>query len=227
MNILITGTSSGLGYELAKQFISKGDTVYGMSRRKSDLNITQLQCDFKDIDIHSLQQWISKLPNKLDLVILNAGMLGDIDTVDNLSIQSFNEIFMVNVLANKILLDCIRNSNIDVKQVIGISSGAALKTYYGWSLYCCSKAAFKQLISTYAQEWNETHFISLAPGIIKTDMQKYIYGLDENTIPSVKKFKQMFNDMETPDIVAKRIIKYLPDLIILNSGSYFDLRDMS
>jgi len=227
MNVLITGTSSGLGYELAKQFISKGDAVYGMSRRKSDLNITQLQCDFKDIDIHLLQQWINKLPTQIDLIILNAGMLGDIDTLDNLSIQSFNEIFMVNVLANKILLDCIRNSNIDVKQVIGISSGAALKTYYGWSLYCCSKAAFKQLISTYAQEWHETHFISLAPGIVKTDMQKYIYKLDEKEIPSVKKFKQMFNNMETPDIVAKRIIEYLPDLSILNSGCYFDLRDIS
>jgi len=234
MNILITGTSSGLGYELAKEFIARGDTVYGMSRRYCDLNITQLQCNFKDIDMDSsgtctrteMQRWIGKLPNQIDLVILNAGMLGSIDKLDNLSVESFNEIFTVNVIANKILLDYIRISNIDIKQVIGISSGAASKAYYGWALYCCSKAAFRQLISTYAQEWPKTHFISLAPGIIKTSMQKYIYSIDEKEIPSVKKFKQMFDTMDTPDIVAKRIIQYLPRLAILDSGDYCDLRDI-
>ena len=42
MNILITGTSSGLGYELAKQFSLEGHNVYGMSRKKSDLQIKQI-----------------------------------------------------------------------------------------------------------------------------------------------------------------------------------------
>ena len=46
MNILITGTSSGLGYELAKQYLENGHTVYGISRSKTDLNIKQVQCDF-------------------------------------------------------------------------------------------------------------------------------------------------------------------------------------
>ena len=85
MNILITGTSSGLGYELAKQFISKGDTVYGISRGISDLNIKQIQCDFHDL------QAISIALNKLidvttfDLVILNAGILGVISKTNKIT----------------------------------------------------------------------------------------------------------------------------------------------
>jgi|15BtaG_2_1085339.scaffolds.fasta_scaffold00220_17 NAD(P)-dependent dehydrogenase (short-subunit alcohol dehydrogenase family) len=227
MNILITGTSSGLGYELAKQFIAKDDTVYGISRSQCDLDIIQLQCDFKDIDINSLQQWINGLPIQFDLVILNAGILGTINTLDNIPVQLFNEIFTVNVLANKILLDCMRESGINIKQVIGISSGAALKSYYGWSLYCCSKAAFKQLISTYAQEWPDTHFISLAPGIIKTKMQDYIYTINAQDIPSVKKFKDIYDTMETADLVAKKIIKYLPSIAMLDSGGYYDIRNIN
>jgi NADP-dependent 3-hydroxy acid dehydrogenase YdfG len=225
MNILITGTSSGLGYELAKQFISKGDTVYGISRGISDLNIKQIQCDFHDL------QAISIALNKLidvttfDLVILNAGMLGDISKTNNLRIDQFQNIFTVNVLANKVIIDWLLNHNVDIKNVIGISTGAALKTYYGWSLYCTSKAAFKQLISSYAQETPDIHFISLAPGIIKTKMQDYIYSLDEKEIPSINKFKTMYKNMDTADIVAKKIIKWLPKIKEFKSGNYHDLRN--
>ena len=223
MNILITGTSSGLGHELAKKFIEKGDIVYGTSRRKTSLNINHLQCDFNNLEELSLnfKKFIKKVP-KFDLVILNAGMLGEINTTSSLSINQFNEIFNVNVLANKIIIDTLLSNKITLKQIIGISSGAALKPYYGWSLYCSSKSAFKQLLSTYSLEYPEIIFTSLSPGIIKTDMQNYINSLDENTYPSVKKFQQMYDTMDTADMVAKKLIDNLPKL----SDGYLDLRNI-
>ena len=54
MNVLITGISSGLGYELAKKFIKKGDNVYGTSRRKISLDANHLQCDFNNLEELSL-----------------------------------------------------------------------------------------------------------------------------------------------------------------------------
>ena len=223
MNILITGVSSGLGYELAKKFIARGDKVYGTSRRKTNLNINHLQCDFNNLEELAIN-FHNFIKNVLefDIVILNAGMLGEINKISDLSVNQFNEIFNVNVLANKIILDRLLLNKINLKQIIGISSGAALKSYYGWSLYCCSKAAFKQLLSTYAQEYPNIQFTSLAPGIIKTDMQNYINSLDKNNFPSVEKFQQMFDSMDTANTVAEKLINNLFNL----KEDYLDLRNI-
>jgi len=225
MNVLITGTSSGLGFSLAKAFKESGYNVYGISRSKTDLDIKQTQCDFNDLDNTKIS--IRELINVNDLkyIILNAGMLGKLDKQCDLSIKDYNEIFNVNVLSNKVLLDFLMKK-CDVKNVIGISSGAALKTYFGWSLYCSSKSAFKQLISSYAHEFPQTHFLSLAPGIIKSKMQGLIYQEDEERIPSVKKFHEMYNKMDTPDKVANNIFSSLSALRRYDSGSFVDMRDI-
>ena len=162
MNILITGTSSGLGYELAKQFSLEGHNVYGMSRKKSDLQIKQAQVDF--INPQSIVVSMDNLidVDKIDLVILNAGQLGEINKTNNIKINQFNDIFNINVLSNKVIIDWLLNHNINIKNIIGISTGASLKAYYGWSLYCASKAAFKQLLSTYAYEEPNIHFLSFS-----------------------------------------------------------------
>ena len=105
MNVLITGTSSGLGFSLAKAFKENGYNVYGISRSRTDLDIKQTQCDFNDLDSAkiSIRELINV--NDLEYIILNAGMLGKLDKQCDLSIKDYNEIFNVNVLSNKVLLD--------------------------------------------------------------------------------------------------------------------------
>lgn len=225
MNVLITGTSSGLGYELAKEYVANGDIVFGISRSESDIPINQKICDLSNLQ--ELPAALNSLVglNKIDTVILNAGMLGTLSKTRDIPMDEFDNMFKVNVLANKVIIDWLLNNDVDVKTIIGISTGAALKTYYGWSLYCTSKAAFKQLISTYAQEEAGIHFMSIAPGIIKTKMQDYINGIDVKTIPSVEKFQSMYDTMATPDAIAKKLIKLLPKLGDFKSGAYIDLRD--
>jgi len=226
MKILITGTSSGLGYELAKEYSKNNNTVLGISRSKTNLEIKQEICDFSNLQKIpiALQNLVGA--EKIDTAILNAAALGTLEQTKNTSIEAFNEIFKINVLANKIIIDWLLKNNTNIKTIIGISSGAALKTYYGWSLYCTSKAAFKQLISTYAQEEHSVHFASVAPGIIKTNMQEYINKIDARIIPSVEKFQNIYDTMDTPDKAAKKIISSLPKIKSLNSGDYIDLRDL-
>jgi benzil reductase ((S)-benzoin forming) len=223
-NILITGTSSGLGLSLANAFKESGYNVYGISRSKTRLGIKQIQCDFNNLD--KVKSSIIELVDikDFDYVILNAGMLGRLDKQCNLSINDYNEIFNVNVLSNKVILDFLMKE-CNIKNVIGISSGAALKTYFGWSLYCSSKAAFKQLISSYSDEFPDTRFLSLAPGIIKTKMQHNICNEDEGRIPSIKKFKKMYSTMDTPEYVANKIFNNLDKLNSINSGEYLDMRE--
>ena len=227
MNILITGVSSGLGYELAKQFNANGDIVYGTSRQKPDLNINHLQVDFNNLEELSIgfNNFIKNV-SEFDIVILNAGMLGEINTTSNISLSQFNKIFNVNVFANKIILDRLLSNKVKLTRVIGISSGAALKSYHGWSLYCTSKAAFKQLLSTYSLEHKEISFISLAPGIIKTNIQTYINKIDKEKFPSVEKFQEKYHEMDTADIVSRKLINNLDSIFNHQSGNFVDLRDI-
>jgi len=225
MNVLITGSSSGLGLSLCDKLNEMGHNVYGLSRSETPLDIKQSICDFKDIT--SIGQCLRKLVgnDNIDCVFLNAGMLGNISKINEVSVGDFDEILKVNLLSNKVILDYLIVNN-SIKNVIGISSGAANKVYYGWSLYCVSKSAFKQLLSVYAEEYKDIMFLSLAPGIIKSKMQNDIKNVDVELIPSVKKFHDMYEDMDSPDVVAGKIIDNMSTLLSLDSGSYFDLRSL-
>lgn len=221
--VLITGSSSGFGYELAKLFKKNGYEVVGISRSSSDLEINNIICDFTDLGkLREIE--IPDLDYKY--VILNAGVLGSIEKTCNITIDEYKEVFDINVFSNKILLD--RLMKMEVENIIGISSGAAHKTYLGWSLYCMSKAAFKQLISSYSDEYTDNMFLSIAPGIMKTNMQDKIYNIDEKEFPSVKKFKELYDtNMSTPEELANKFLCNIDNLIESNlSGSFFDMRDI-
>jgi benzil reductase ((S)-benzoin forming) len=225
MNILITGTSSGLGLGLANEFGKAGYTIYGLNRTKTqNPYVKHIQCNLSYLE--GIEPALNTITNVdcFDYVFLNAGILGRLSVTNDLSIEEYNRIFNINLLSNKIIIDFLIKNN-KSKNIIGISSGAALKAYFGWSLYCCSKAAFKQLLETYSQEYKDIHFLSLAPGIIKTKMQDYIYKQDEKQIPSISKFKNMYDKMDTSDVVAKKIFKNIDKLNTLPSGSYFDIRE--
>ena len=56
-------------------------------------------------------------------------------------------------------------------------------------------------------------------------MQDYINSIDETKISSVKKFKNMFNNMDSPGVAARKILKFLPHLNTFKSGTYYDLRN--
>ena len=68
-----------------------------------------------------------------------------------------------------------------IDQVIAISSGASQSGSRGWNGYSLSKAALNMLVKLYAGERPETHFTSLAPGLIDTAMQDYLTNLPEDS----------------------------------------------
>ena len=83
------------------------------------------------------------------------------------------------------------------------------------------------LISLYSKEYTGTHFSALAPGLIKSRMQDYIYDFPENEhYPVVKRLKKSRNDGEMPEpeeagrINAKAIEKALE----FQSGTFLDSR---
>ena len=226
-NILITGCSSGLGLALTNYYLEKGFKVFGISRTKpniENLNFIHINFDLSQVDkIKEKLTDILENINEFETVFLNAGMLGKIKVLKDLSIEELNEVYTINVYANKELLDILMN--IKVKNIIIISSGASKNGYKGWASYSLSKAGVNMLANLYSNEMLNTKILAVAPGVIKTPMTDYIrFELDENIFPSVKKL----NDgvVQTPKETAIKLDNLINKIENFDSGSYVDIREI-
>ena len=227
-NILITGCSSGLGLALTNQYLKKDFVVYGISRNKPEIkNENFIHKNFDLLNISKIKEELSDFIlniKEINTVFLNAGMLGKIKTLSELSIEELNEVYALNVYANKEILDILMNTK--VKNIIVISSGASKNGYKGWGSYSLSKAGVNMLVNLYSNEMINTKIIALAPGVIKTPMTDYIrFELDENIFPSVKKLN--VGIVQTPQETAQKIIELTQNLDNFQSGSYVDIREIT
>ena len=228
-NILITGIGSGLGEALAKAYLENGDKVYAIGRefpKQFDHypNFVFFPYNLSNTFLikSELQPFVQH--HSFDLVILNAGVLGRIDTLNNIDIANIKEVMEVNVWANKELIDTL-SSYATVKQVVGISSGAAVNGSKGWGPYSLSKSALNMLLKVYAKELPDIHFTALAPGIIKTPMTDIIIEkVDDREFPSAKQLKESY--IQTPKEAATNLQYLIPKLLDYESGSFVDVREM-
>ena len=235
MNILITGTSSGIGYGLARTFLKRGNTVLGISRREHGELMSMDRYRHLKLDITDTKRLQKTLPDFLkdqhhfDLVILNSGVLGEIKLMHEVKPEEMKAVFEINVWANKVLLDLLFSQPLKIKQVVGISSGAALRSTPGWGSYALSKAGLDMLMNIYAKEYPETHFCGFAPGLVDSEIQAYIYAIeDAERYPSAKKLQEArFTDL-MPDAItaAPTLIEGIQKALQYESGSHVDVRDL-
>ena len=224
-NILITGCSSGLGLALTNYYLEKNYKVFGISRKKPD--ITNTNFIHKSFDLSNISKIKEELSSfildikEINTVFLNAGMLGKIKILSELSIEELNEVYALNVYANKELVDILMN--IKIKNIIVISSGASKNGYKGWGSYSLSKAGVNMLVNLYSNEIPNTKIIALAPGVIKTPMTDYIrFEIDKNIFPSAKKLNA--GSIQTPSETAIKIDAFINRIHEFETGSFVDIR---
>ena len=231
-NVFITGISSGLGLGLTEHYLQQGDTVYGISRRGAALeneHLHQMRADLGDLAgiAGVLDQLIGD--TKIDLAILNAGLLGEFKPMPELSLDELRQSMDVNVWANKQVLDWFAAHHAP-RQIVLISSGAAITGNKGWGAYALSKAALNMLAQLYAHDLPDSHVAAFAPGLIHTAMQDHIYNeVDEKRFPSVKRLKEARDTPAMPEPgEAGRIIADAIDLLPerIESGQYTDVRQL-
>lgn len=228
-NILITGVSSGLGKALATKYLENGDNVYAIGRtipKKLDHYPHFFFFPYDLSETFMIQSTLKEFfqHRSFDIVILNAGILGDIKTLSQTDLTDAKAVMEVNVWANKELIDTLQ-ANAQVKQIVGISSGAAVNGSKGWGTYSLSKASLNMLLSVYAKELPEIHFTALAPGVIRTPMvEQIIEEVDDTLFPSAKRLKE--NPIQTAEEAAKNLIAIFPQLLAYESGSFLDVRTM-
>ena len=116
------------------------------------------------------------------------------------------------------------------RRVLNISSGAARRPIAGWAAYCTSKAAL-DMATRCAQldeqgNANPARFVSLAPGVIDTDMQAGVRSADQTAFPDLSRFVEMKakGELSSAQETAKKVLAYLerPDF---GQNPIADVRD--
>ncbi len=226
-NILITGCSSGLGLALTNYYLDKEYIIYGISRTKP--NIEHENFYFKKYDLSKIELINQELTaflsqvKEFEVVYLNAGMLGGIKILKDLSIDEIKEVLDLNVFANKELLDIL--SPMQIKTIIGISSGASIKGSKGWGAYSLSKSSLNMLLSLYSKEMLDTKLLAVAPGVIETPMTDVIrFDVDDNIFTSAKVLKE--GEIQQPLDTAARLDEVVKRADEFESGSFIDVRNI-
>jgi len=180
MNVVITGTSRGIGLELALFFAKKGHNVLALSRKNNEQllhnqNIRFLSVDLsKENQLHLVEKFVSQNWKQIDILIHNAGVLLN-KNFDQISYQEFQYVYQVNVFAvvnlTKLLLPFMQKGS----HVLTISSMGAIQgsvKFSGLSAYTSSKGAVITLTELLAEEYKEKGimFNVLALGAVQTEM---------------------------------------------------------
>ena len=183
--IIITGGNKGIGNGLAKKYHDQGYRVISIARNSIEklYSIEQYQCDLSNIV--SLEQCMTDIFSHLDknstqnlTLVNNAGNLGPVNTIENLSPSEIDYTIKVNLTAPIILNSLFIKFSKDwecKKQIINISSGAAINPYESWVMYCSSKAGLDMMTKVISKEQKDKNYgvsiVSVYPGIVDTDMQ--------------------------------------------------------
>lgn len=214
MIVYITGCSKGLGKAFAKVCLDRGDTVIGIGR---EATIQHKRFQFQQADLRSAQEINAldlSITGKTVMLINNAGIIGSIKRSVTLNDDTDEEVMAVNYLAPvKLCRKLIQEQPTGVNLIIvNISSGAARRSIPGWAAYCSSKAAldrFSETLHLEMQEMGRTvQVLSLAPGIVDTEMQEQIRSAEPNQFSSLETFRSYFetNQLQTPDATATTIL---------------------
>ena len=178
--IIVTGTSRGIGLELALQFANAGHHVLALSRKTPQIlienkNITCLSLDLsKEEDLTQVEQFLATSWGKIDAIVHNAGALL-LKPFEETTSEEFENVYKVNVfgVANltRTCLPFLQKGS----HVVTISSMGGIQgsmKFAGLSAYSSSKGAVITLSELLAEEYKERGiaFNVLALGAVQTEM---------------------------------------------------------
>ena len=180
--IMITGASRGLGLEFARQFCNEECRVIATCRNPKNANELHT---IGDIDIHSLDvtddKSVANLADKLrgeniDILINNAGVIGQRDGFGRLNYDIWAETMDTNVFGPMRVAEAFRDNvlNSEKKQMIFITSrmGSITEAVPNAYVYRSSKAALNMSVKCLSAELGEQGLIAVLfhPGHVQTDM---------------------------------------------------------
>jgi benzil reductase ((S)-benzoin forming) len=238
---IITGASRGLGAALAAQLLGPGQVVLGLSRGRNEALQAQAaqagaQLEQWPRDLarapqvaEELQAWLQALdPQRFDAAVLinNAGVIPRVGPVEAGAVAELSAALRVGLEAALLLTAvflgatrpwrALRQGQV---KVLHISSGLGRRAMAGSAPYCAAKAGMDHFCRAVALD--EAHraatqgagakIVSLAPGVIDTDMQAQLRRADAAGFPDQGNFLrlQSTGQLATPQEAAARVLRFL------------------
>ena len=212
---LVTGASCGIGSATAEALAAAGAHVILVARtgtaleeteeriHESDGSATIAPLDLTDgeligkLAVAVAERWV-----KLDILVLNAAMLGSLTPVQDIDAKEYSRLLSLNLLANQALIAAfdplLRKA--ERADVVAITSSVGAEPRAFWGAYGSSKAALETLLGAYADETAFTHKIwvhIVDPGATRTRMRALAFPGEEP------------ESVKPPEVVANAIVERL------------------
>jgi NAD(P)-dependent dehydrogenase (short-subunit alcohol dehydrogenase family) len=212
---LVTGASRGIGAATATALAAQGAHVILTARTAKDLeavedaifdaggSATIAPLDLTDGDsIARLAVAVTERWGKLDILVLNAAMLGTLSPVPAIDGAEFSRLFTLNVTAQQVMIasfDALLRKS-DAGRLLALTSSVGASPRAFWGAYGASKAALENLVECYGEEvknLSQVRTVIVDPGRTRTAMRAKAYpGEDPSTV-------------KEPSIVADAIVQML------------------
>ena len=212
---LVTGASRGIGAATAEALAAAGAHVILVARTASALeeiedrihqaggSATIAPLDLTDGDsIGKLAVAVAQRWGKLDILVLNAAMLGSLTPVQDIDPKEYSRVLSLNVLAPQALIaafDPLLKKS-ERADVVALTSSVGAEPRAFWGAYGSSKAALETLLRAYADETayaNKMRVHIVDPGATRTRMRALAFPGEEP------------ESLKTPDVVANAILERL------------------
>jgi len=212
---LVTGASRGIGAATAEALAGAGAHVILVARTGSALeeveerihqsggSATIAPLDLTDGEsIGKLAGAVAERWQKLDILVLNAAMLGSLSPVQDIDPKEYSRLLSLNLLANQALIAAFDPllKRADKADVIVLTSSVGSEPRAFWGAYGSSKAALETLLGAYADETEYTGRIRVHivdPGATRTRMRALAFPGEEP------------ESVKPPEVAARAIMERL------------------
>ncbi|CAN5427177.1 SDR family oxidoreductase [soil metagenome] len=246
---LITGASRGMGRAMAEQLLQPGHALVCISRKTDDALTTLAQQAGASLEQWSfdlaepaaaaerVREWLAQQDGAaFDSVTLinNAGTVGRLGPMSAAASPDLAQSLRIGLEAPMLLTAAFlaaTQSWRGVRKVLNISSGLGRNAMASQAPYCAAKAGMDHFSRCVALEEavlpNGAKIVSLAPGVIDTDMQVQMRGTDAGLFPYRSRFLKLKDDglLDSPATAAGKVLAYLAR-VDFGSKPVADVRDV-
>ena len=229
---ILTGASRGLGAAIAAQLLQRGALLLTMSRHPDETlsakameagaSLEQWSTDLADSTsvASRLETWLrdQRSPLSSATLINNAALADKAGPIDAREADELAAVLRVGLEAPMLLTRAFLRATRDwrvPRKVLNISSGAGRRPVTGIAAYCAVKAGldhFSRVVALDEENGpNGAMIVSLAPGVIDTDMQTALRDADPRTFPDQPRFAAMKEDGQLTSArdVATKVLAFL------------------